>query len=261
MSKFTVATYNVNSIRSRLHIVLPWLKKNKPDVLCMQETRVDDDKFPKEEFITIGYHLLVSGGTKGRNGVAVVSLGEPDEYELGFPEQPKDRDRLIKAKFPQVTIVNAYVPQGYKIDNPKYQYKLEWFNRLGRFFEKHCPMSGNLLWCGDMNVAPEDIDVHNPSGLRNHVCFHEAAKNAFRQVKSKGFTDIFRKHHPNEPGMYTFFDYRARDSVERNLGWRVDQILWTKLAAEKSIDCFIDMKPRLEDKPSDHTLLVAKFDL
>jgi exodeoxyribonuclease-3 len=109
-----------------------------------------------------------------------------------------------------------------------------------------------------LNVAPEDIDVHNPKNLRNHVCFHERVRNAFAEVKSNLFVDVFRKHHP-EPGNYTFFDYRVKDAVKRKLGWRVDHILATPPLAEKSVDCYIDMEPRLKDKPSDHTIVVAEF--
>ena len=111
-----------------------------------------------------------------------------------------------------------------------------------------------------MNVAPEDIDVHNPKNLRNHVCFHEDAKKAFEKIKSIGFTDIYRKHNQNKPGQYTFFDYRVKDAVKRNIGWRVDHILATKPLSKKSINCHIDMKPRLETKPSDHTILKAEFE-
>jgi len=255
---FKIATFNVNSIRSRLHIVIPWLKENKPDVFCMQETKVDDRNFPEADFHRIGYHVVFSG-SKGRNGVAIASVKEPNHVEYGFKSDPTDRDRLIRADFDNLTVVNTYVPQGFRIDSPKYKYKLKWFDRLKEYFEKNVDLNGNVIWCGDINVAPEDIDVHNPKRLKNHVCFHEDVRKAFERVKALGFVDIFRKHHP-EPGHYTFFDYRVKNAVERGLGWRVDHILATKSLAEKSIDCYIDMKPRLQEKPSDHTILVAEFD-
>jgi len=253
-----IATFNVNSIRSRLHIVIPWLKENKPDIFCMQETKVDDRNFPEGDFHRIGYHVVFSG-SKGRNGVAIASLKEPDSIEFGLDSVPEDRDRLIKAEFSDLVVVNTYVPQGFKIDSPKYRYKLEWFARLKDYFKRNLDLEGFVAWCGDMNVAPLDIDVHNPKRLRNHVCFHEDAKLAFEEVKALGFVDVFRKHHP-EPGQYTFFDYRVKNAVERGLGWRVDHILASKQLAEKSKDCYIDMKPRLQNKPSDHTILVAEFD-
>lgn len=253
-----IATFNVNSIRSRLHIVIPWLKANKPDILCMQETKVDDRNFPEADFHRIGYHIVFSG-MKGRNGVAIASLKEPERVEFGLDREPQDRDRLIRAEFSDLTVVNTYVPQGFKLDSPKYAYKLEWLARLREYFERKVDLNGYVAWCGDMNVAPHDIDVHNPKRLRNHVCFHEDAKRAFEEVKALGFIDIFRKYHP-EPEQYTFFDYRVKDAVQRKLGWRVDHILASKPLADRSKDCYIDMKPRLENKPSDHTIVVAEFD-
>jgi len=118
-----------------------------------------------------------------------------------------------------------------------------------------------LIWCGDLNVAPEPIDVHDPKRLLGHVCFTPEVWNAFSEVKSWGLSDIFRKHHSGQPGQYTFFDYRVAGSVARGLGWRIDHILATRPLAERSGSCFIDMKPRLEEKPSDHTILFAEFDV
>lgn len=256
--RFRIATFNVNSIRSRLHIVIPWLRENQIDVLCMQETKVDDRNFPEADFHRIGYHIVFSG-SKGRNGVAIASLQEPNDVASGFDSEPEDRDRLIRARFGDMDIINTYVPQGFKIDSPKYQYKLEWFNRLKDYFKRTIKMD-YTVWCGDINVAPEDKDVHNPERLKNHVCFHINARKAFESVKSLGFVDVFRIHHP-ESGQYTFFDYRVRNSVERGLGWRVDHILATEKLAERCVDSYIDLKPRLMKKPSDHTPLVAEFDI
>ena len=224
----------------------------------MQETKVDDRNFPESDFHRIGYHVAFSG-IKGRSGVAIASLKQPDSVDCGLDSEPKDKDRLIRAVFSELVVVNTYVPQGFKIDSPKYKYKLEWFARLKEYFKRNVNLDGYVLWCGDMNVAPLDIDVHDPKRLKNHVCFHEDAKRAFEEVKALGFIDVFRKHHP-EPGHYTFFDYRVKDAVNRGLGWRVDHILASKALADKSMDCYIDMKPRLQNKPSDHTILVAEFD-
>ncbi|MBF0530856.1 MAG: endonuclease/exonuclease/phosphatase family protein, partial [Deltaproteobacteria bacterium] len=142
-----------------------------------------------------------------------------------------------------------------------FSYKLEWFQRLRHLLEKNYSAALPLLWCGDLNVAPEAIDVHNPKRLLGHVCFNPEVSDAFKAVASWGMTDIFRKHHSGEAGQYTFFDYRMPKSAERGLGWRVDHILATHILAEKSQGCVIDMNARLGPKPSDHTILTAEFEI
>lgn len=256
--RLKVATYNVNSLRSRLHIVIPWLKENEVDLLCMQETKIDDSKFPVKTFEEIGYKVVFHG-TGRYNGVAIASRDELENVKFGL--FGKDPDRLVRGVYEKVHVINTYVPQGYRIDSPRYKYKLEWLSSLRRLFEEEYDPIWMILWCGDMNVAPEEIDVHDPKGLKNHVDFHIEARKAFKEVVSWGFIDVFRKHHPDEPHQYTFYDYRVKNAIERKLGWRVDHILATRPLAEKSEDSYIDMKPRLAEKPSDHTVLVAAFDL
>jgi len=259
MNKIKIATFNVNSIRLRTRIVMPWIIENKPEIMCMQETKVANDKFPMKDFEEIGYNIIFNGSKTGRNGVAIASKEKPKEYFFGLHDEPKDEDRLIMAEFSNFKIINTYVPQGFKIDTEKYQYKLKWLYRLMEYFNNNFSMNKDVLWCGDINVAPADIDIHNSKNQKNHVCFHKDVKQAYEKIKSLGFIDIFRKYHPNESGQYTFFDYRVRDSVKRNLGWRVDHILATKTMAEKSKYCNIDIEPRLKERPSDHTILVAEF--
>ena len=261
METFKIATYNVNSLRSRLHIVLPWLTQNRPDVLCLQETKVEDAKFPAAEFEKLGYHVAFRG-MKQYNGVAVASLRPPETVSFGFDDGgPVDGERLIRCTFPGVVILNTYVPQGRDRDDPHFAYKLEWFHRLRALLEKSGSPDAPLIWCGDLNVAPEAIDVHDPKRLFGHVCFTPQVWDAFAAVKAWGLLDIFRKHYPGLPGQYTFFDYRVKDSVARGLGWRIDHILATRQLAERSRGCSIDLQPRLEEKPSDHTILLAEFDL
>ncbi len=261
MRSFAIATYNVNSIRSRLHIVIPWLKANRPDVFCMQETKVDDKNFPTHEFEEAGYHVVFKGG-KGYSGVAVASLEKPEAVHFGLDDGgTPDDDRLIQGVFSGIPVLNTYVPQGRELASEHFAYKLKWFERLTALLKKSYSSAKPLIWCGDLNVAPEAIDVHNPKRLVGHVCFAPAVREAFDIVKSWGLLDLFRKFHPEEANQYTFFDYRVPKSVERGLGWRVDHILATKSLAGKSTDCRIDMKPRLAEKPSDHTVVVAEFKL
>ena len=259
MGSFTVATFNVNSIRSRLHIVIPWLQENKPDVLCMQETKVDNSQFPAMEFEAVGYHISFFG-YKQYNGVAIASRLKPDEVIHGFQDGgQEDKDRLIVARFPFVSVVNIYVPQGRDRESEHFRYKLQWFERLLALLRENFSTNAPLLICGDMNVAPEKIDVHDPDKLLGHVCFNPEVWAAFEELKGWGLVDLFRKHHPDEAGQFTFYDYRLRGGIKRGLGWRIDHILTTPPLAERSLRCEIDLEPRRMEKPSDHTFLFAEF--
>lgn len=255
-----IATFNVNSVRSRLDLVLSWLQKESPDALCMQETKVQDTEFPVEAFRNIGYYVAFRG-QKGYAGVAIASKQELEGVAYGLDDGGEpDEARLIRAVIRGIPVVNTYVPQGQSADSPQFQYKLEWLARLRAWFDRHYSPQEPLVWVGDFNVAPEPIDVHDPKGLAKHVDFHPEARAALQRIKEWGFVDVFRKHHP-EPGQYTFWDYRVRDSLERNIGWRVDHIWVTKPLADKSIRAWIDVEARRAERPSDHTFLVAEFAL
>lgn len=255
-----IATFNANSIRSRLEIILQWLKDNKPDILCVQETKVEDKDFPALAFTEAGYNVVYRG-QKSYNGVATISLVKPSEVLFGIDDgKQADETRVLYVKIGSVHVVNTYVPQGREIDNPMYQYKLEWLERLRKYFDRHFTPRSQVVWLGDMNVAPLAMDIHNAEEQADHVCYHVDVRKAFADTIGWGFVDVFRKHHP-EAGQYSFFDYRTINAVKRNMGWRVDHILATAPLAKKSEDCWIDLKPRLAEKPSDHTFLVADFDV
>jgi len=253
-----IASFNVNSLRARLDLVLGWLSEHHPDVLCVQETKVQDIDFPADVFDETEYKYVFKG-QKSYNGVAIFSKSEVTNVEFGFDDEPKDQPRLVKAEINGIVIVNTYIPQGYMPESEKFEYKLNWFNRLLTFFDRNFRPAEPILWVGDFNVAPEPIDVYDPEGLLGHVCFHPDVHKALSEVIQWGFIDVFRMH-CSEPGQYTFWDYRMKDSFGRNLGWRLDHIMATQPLAKKSIACYIDKKPRLADRPSDHTPIVAEFD-
>ncbi len=253
-----IATFNANSLRSRLPIVLKWLSENKPDVLCVQETKVQDVDFPCEAFDKTGYEYVFKG-QKSYNGVAIFSRSKISKVEFGFKDEPRDEARLLKAVVRGIAIVNTYVPQGYEPDSEKFQYKLEWFKRLGKYFAANFKHGERVIWLGDFNIAPEAIDVYDPEGLFGHVCYHPEVHKELKEVMEWGFTDVFRMH-CKEAGQYTFWDYRM-NAYRRKQGWRLDHIMATKPMAKKSMACYIDVEPRLAEKPSDHTFLVAEFDL
>lgn len=255
-----VATFNVNSIRSRLGILMDWLATSGPDVLAIQETKTPDEGFPVEDFRRAGYHVVFRG-EKSYNGVALASRTEPRDAAFGFDDGgPADETRLAVARIGPLAVVNTYVPQGRDIEHEMFRYKLKWLARLRRYFDRHFTPRQAVVWVGDMNVAPAAMDIHNAEQQANHVCYHEDVRRVFAETTEWGFTDVFRKHHP-EPGQYSFFDYRMKDAVRKNQGWRVDHILATRPLAAKSVRAWIDLGPRLAERPSDHTVVAAEFEV
>ncbi len=268
-----VATYNVNSVRARLPILLPWLDRVRPDLVCLQETKVQDPDFPVAVFRDAGYHAAFRG-EKSYNGVAILSTVKPTRVAFGLDDDgPADEARLAAATVRGLRVVNTYVPQGRATDDPMFAYKLEWLARLRAYFERLAhgrtgaerhgagrADAPRILWMGDLNVAPEPIDVHDPKRLLGHVCFHPDVRRALDAMRQLGFEDVFRRHVPS-PGHYSFFDYRVKDAVERNVGWRVDHVWATAPLARRSTAAWIDLAPRRAEGTSDHAPVVAEFDV
>jgi exodeoxyribonuclease-3 len=254
-----VATYNANSIRARMGLILDWLGRESPDILCVQETKVQDKDFPAGPIEEAGYHVVFKG-QKAHAGVAIISREESHEVAFGIDDgEEPDEARLIRAVIGGISVVNTYVPQGRDPESEHFRYKLRWFERLRAFFERHYTLDGLLVWVGDLNVALEPIDVYDPKALEGHVCYRPEVREALQRVGEWGFVDVFRRHHPGEPRLYTYYDYRARNPVERGIGWRVDHIWATESLAAKSANAWIDTEARLAERPSDHTFLVAEF--
>jgi len=255
-----VGTWNVNSIRSRLDTLLPWLETVSPDVVCLQETKVQDPDFPIAAVEAAGYRA-VHRGEKAYNGVAILSKTAIENVCAGFDDDgPSDEARLVVGTVAGVTIVNTYVPQGRAPDHPMFAYKLEWFGRLRALFGSRLSPEQRVIWTGDLNVAPEPIDVWNPKGLLGHVCFNPQATRALEETTAWGFVDVFRKHVPGA-GEYTYFDYRAKGGVESGKGWRIDHVLASQSLAERSSRAWIDLDPRRAERPSDHAPLLAEFEV
>jgi len=261
MKRWKVASFNVNSIRARLPILIEWLHANQPHALCLQETKAQDHDFPAEAIQEAGYNVAYRG-EKSYNGVAIISQSEPVDVRYGLGDgNNSDETRLIAAVVDNVPVVNTYVPQGRDPESEHFQYKLKWFDRLLAFFKKNYSPSEPLLWIGDLNIAPEPIDVHDPKGLLGHPDFHpDVQKKLAKVMAAFGLVDVFRKHVPG-PGQYTFWDYRVRNAMPKGVGWRVDHILATKPLADQSLGAWIDKKPRSAPQPSDHTPIVAEFKL
>lgn len=253
-----IATFNVNSVRTREGIIRQWIDAYQPDILALQETKVTDDLFPVAPFEEAGYHVYFRG-QKAYNGVALLSRTPARDIGYGFDDgDPPDESRLQWAAFKGVHIVNTYVPQGRDIEHAMYAYKVKWFQRLRAWLDRRYTKRSPVIWLGDMNVAHDPIDVHNPEERAKHVCYHKDARAAFAHCRDWGFIDTFRQHHP-EPGHYTFYDYRNPRNVKDGKGWRLDYILASPPLARRCKDAYIDVAPRLKPRPSDHVVLVAEF--
>ncbi|MCF7936877.1 MAG: exodeoxyribonuclease III [Synergistales bacterium] len=261
MSAFSIATFNANSVRSRGHVIKRWLETRDVDVLCIQETKVQDHQFPASIFEEMGYQVVYRG-EKTYNGVAVASREPLESVAFGFDdgEDPVADTRLARFTVRGIPVVNSYVPQGKAIDHPDYQVKQRFFRRLRELFSRRHAADEPLIWLGDMNVAPLEIDVTHPERKGDHVCFHEDIRRIYDEVCAWGFTDILRRHHPGET-LFSFWDYRVKNAVDRDIGWRIDHILATAPLAERSVEAYIDRDPRKWEKPSDHTFVTAVFDL
>lgn len=255
-----IATFNCNSIRVRLPAVLEWLDRYSPDALALQETKAADGDFPAGAFAGKGWKVFFRG-EKSYNGVAVVCRKEPELVEFGLDDgdDGASATRLIHVRIDGVDVVNTYVPQGRTLDSDMFRLKLRWFSRLRDYFAgRFAPGAGKLAWVGDLNVAPLPIDVYDSKAVWPHVCHCREVIDAFSGVMEWGFVDVFRKHLP-EPGIFTFWDYRQRGSLERNRGWRIDHILASGSLAGQSSGCRVDREPRLRERPSDHTFVYADF--
>lgn len=254
-----VASFNVNSIRARLEILLGWLEREGPDLVCLQETKTTDDKFPLQEVEGAGYTAGFSG-EKTYNGVAIISKTPLGEVKKGFNEEGLGSTRLIASKVRGVNVVNTYAPQGFKPGSEKFAEKLEWYVLLHDYFDRNFSPEDRIIWLGDFNIAPDPRDVYDPEGLWGQVGYHPDEHTVLDRIREWGFVDVFRLHN-NDAGQYTFWDYRVRGAVKNGIGWRVDHIWATKSIAERSVSSWIDISPRLLEKPSDHTPILAEFDI
>jgi exodeoxyribonuclease-3 len=254
-----IATWNVNSIRARLETVRDWMVRARPDVLCLQEIKVTDADFPASAFEELGYRVAVSG-EKTYNGVAILSRHDLTSVLVGFPDYAAaGQKRLIAADVGGLRIVNAYIPNGFQPDSPKFVYKLEFIRELRRYLERLHTPGDPLVLVGDFNIAPEARDVYDPQAMEGEIGFHPDERTTLTALKSWGFEDVFRRHH-EEAGLFSWWDYRAA-AFRRNMGLRIDHIWATPPAAKLSTECAMDREMRALPRPSDHIPVWATFDV
>ena len=254
---FTVVTWNINSIRSRLELLLEWLAEKQPDLVALQETKVEDVNFPIFELQQAGYHSVFSG-QKSYNGVAFLSKEVPNQIRTGFRNgYDPENCRLISAQLRGIWFINVYLPQGQSADSEKFAYKLEFLEQLTAELSNY--PSEKLIVLGDLNIAPEEIDVPDPAAMKDMVSFRPEERVAFQKLLALGLHDVFRKFN-KESGHYSWWDYRTR-GFERNDGMRIDHILASGDLLEHSIQSYIDLENRSKAKPSDHAPVFSFFKL
>ncbi len=258
-SSLVIATWNVNSIRSRMTLLLDWLKKREPDVVCLQETKVEDSGFPAWELEQAGYQC-VWFGQKTYNGVAILSRQPLEGVKKGFSNSyDAENARLISATLHGIRIYNVYVPQGQSLESEKFYYQLRFLEVLLVELKTTCSPEQPVLMLGDFNIAPEPGDVADPDAMRGRVSFHPNEHARLEQFRKWGLVDLFRKFETREH-QFSWWDFRTR-GFERGEGLRIDLILASASAATRGRSCHIDIENRAEEKPSDHAPVLCEINL
>jgi exodeoxyribonuclease-3 len=259
-----IATWNVNSIRVRLPQLLDWLNQHQPTLFALQETKVEDEKFPKSAIEDMGYHAIFTG-QKSYNGVAILSREPAQEILTQLPNSDDIQKRFIAATYYIPTLngscplrfVNLYVPNGESVASEKFQYKLQWLEDLIKFLAEEQKQYQHIAILGDFNIAPAAEDVYDPVKWEGRVLCSEPERAHFNRLISLGFCDAFRQK-PQEPNSFSWWDYRTF-AFRRNHGLRIDHVLITPALANAMADCYIDKNPRGHEQPSDHTPVVVTF--
>ncbi len=250
-----IATWNVNSLKVRLPQVVDWLIKHQPDVLCLQELKLEDAKFPLAEIQAAGFSATFFG-QKTYNGVAILSREPAANIARGIPGFADEQHRVISADVGGVRLVCAYVPNGQSIGSDKYQYKLGWLAAFASWLEQELAAHALVAVLGDYNIAPEGRDVHDPKAWEGQVLCSPPEREAFRRLIGLGFSDSFRLFEQPEKS-FTWWDYRM-NGFKRNLGLRIDHILLSQGLAARCASCSIDLDPRRHERPSDHAPVLAE---
>ena len=253
-----LATWNVNSLNVRLPQVLDFLTAYKPDVLCLQETKMEDEKFPMPDFTGAGYQGVFSG-QKSYNGVAILSRQAPQEVTMGIAGFDDPQKRVISAMINGVRVVCVYIPNGESVTSAKYGYKLDWLKRLNACLKVELEKYPRLALLGDYNIAPENRDVHDPKLWEGKVLFSEPEKAAFNELVALGLCDSFRLFDQPEKS-YSWWDYRT-NGFKRGLGLRIDHILLSAELAKCCKSCAIDRERRAHDRPSDHAPVLIEVEI
>lgn len=254
--KMKIATWNVNSLTVRLAHVLDWCQEHQPDILALQETKTPDEKFPQAEIEEAGYQVAFSG-QKTYNGVAILSKQKAEDIVTDVADLDDPQRRILAASINDIRIINLYIPNGQSLDSDKFIYKMDWLEKVTAFIQTEMSKHEKLVVLGDFNIAPEDVDVHDPNAWEGHVHVSSTEREVFQQWIELGLVDTFRQF-PQEPKLYSWWDYRQL-AFRRNRGLRIDHILATSALSASCKQAYIDKAPRKLERPSDHTVIVSEF--
>jgi exodeoxyribonuclease-3 len=251
-----LATWNVNSLKVRLPQLLDWVAVAQPDVLCLQETKLVDGKFPQGDLEAAGFRAAFSG-QKTYNGVALLARGAPSEMSTAIPGFADEQKRVVAATVGDTRVICLYAPNGQAVGSEKYDYKLRWYEALRAWLKDELARHLRLAVLGDLNIAPEDRDVHDPKAWEGQIHCSEPERAAFRALLELGLKDAFRLFEQPEKS-FSWWDYRMM-AFRRNAGLRIDHILLSETLAAQCKACSIDKAPRRLERPSDHTPVVAEL--
>jgi len=256
------ASWNVNSLKVRLPHLLEWLARQAPQIVCLQEIKLEDARFPLEEIEAAGYHCAWSG-QKAYNGVAILSRANLADVTAGMPAFADEQKRVIAATVGKgadaIRVVCAYVPNGQAVDSEKYEYKLKWLAAFRHWLEEELKTNPRLAVLGDYNIAPADEDVHDPKAWEGQILCSPKEREAFRKLLAVGLKDSFRMFTQPDKS-FTWWDYRM-NGFKRNLGLRIDHVLLSSELALRCRACAIDLEPRRLQRPSDHAPVMAELEL
>jgi exodeoxyribonuclease-3 len=251
-----LSTWNVNSLKVRLPQLLTWLEAQQPDIVCLQETKLEDVNFPLAAINAAGYQAQYSG-QKTYNGVAILSRASGSDRLDAIPDFADPQKRVLAATFEGIRVVCLYVPNGQSIDSDKYRYKLDWLGHVTAWLQQELARYPRLIVTGDLNIAPEACDVHDPAAWEGQVLVSAPEREAFQALLALGLKDSFRLFE-QPPATFSWWDYRM-NAFKRKMGLRIDHILASDLLAADCRSCVVDIEPRRNERPSDHAPVIAEF--
>jgi exodeoxyribonuclease-3 len=257
-----IVTWNVNSVNARLNHLIELINEQKPDIICLQELKCENHKFPEDEIADFYYNCYLNG-QKSYNGVAILSNIVADDVLTNFPGNPiPEQSRYIEinlmTEIGYCRIISLYAPNGGEVNSDKFKIKLDFYDAFTKYLESTVSFDQQLIICSDFNIAAFDIDIYDPDKLRHSTCFTIEEKKKFRRILNMGFIDNYRLLHPDEQE-FTWWDYRA-GSFEQNKGYRIDTILSTSNVVKNIKDCFVDHKTREKSKSSDHAPVIVTYE-